>query len=59
MGKDFVQSLLAPAKDVIAILDVVSEVHPAVKVKILQLHHAIGSTDICILQKVAVGILKV
>ncbi|KAK0199961.1 hypothetical protein DFS33DRAFT_1278372 [Desarmillaria ectypa] len=37
MGKDAVRCLLAPCKDVIAVLEIFSEVHPAVKV-IVQLH---------------------
>jgi hypothetical protein len=33
VGKDAIASLLAPAKDVIAVLDAVSQLHPGVQVK--------------------------
>jgi hypothetical protein len=32
VGKDAITTLLAPAKDVVAILDLVAQVHPAVQV---------------------------
>ena len=39
IGKDAVASLLAPIKDVVAILDVVGSVHPAVSVGITFTNH--------------------
>jgi hypothetical protein len=36
ISKDTIKALLAPAKDVIAILDVVSQIHPAVQVMVFQ-----------------------
>jgi hypothetical protein len=36
MGKDLIGELLAPAKAVMEVLDVVSQVHPAVSVIIFQ-----------------------
>lgn len=33
MGKDAIASLLAPAKDIVAILDAVAQIHPAVQVR--------------------------
>lgn len=32
IGKEALSSLLAPAKDIIAILDIVAQIHPAVSV---------------------------
>jgi len=37
IGKDAITTLLAPAKDVVALLDLVAQVHPAVQVRSFQL----------------------
>lgn len=33
LGKEAIASLLAPAKEIIAILDVLAQIHPAVQVR--------------------------
>jgi hypothetical protein len=56
VGKDAISSLLAPAKDVIALLNVVAQVHPAVQVK----HNLLIDTNLAQqTQKAAVGVVKV
>ena len=56
VGKDAISSLLAPAKDVIALLDVVAQVHPAVQVK----HNLLIDTNLAQqTQKAAVAVIKV
>lgn len=37
MGKDAIAKLLAPVKDIVAILDVVAQIHPAVQVSTKQM----------------------
>lgn len=57
VGKDAIASLLAPAKDVIAVLDVVSQLHPAVQVKYDPLDIILKFSEL--ISKVAVGVIKV